>query len=892
LSHTDTLTTWGPGVEWRIGGWRLAETSQGFILSTAAGDERFDGDEVKRLSVSGHWLKLELIVAGNPDRRFDGLTRQDAQAIRAAAARILARAELAPLLAQARAYQSALSGLVASHLAEGRWLPHDRVAAVLTLRPAASQIRRLQSVLTLEEQGEFGLLDRDPWEAVQAVNARILSDEVSSRRDFFAKVEKSPLTAEQIRAVVTFDNRVRVVAAAGSGKTSVMVARAAYAVAQGFVRPERILMLAFNADAAAELQARVTERLGLLGLPSENLRASTFHAFGRSLIGSATGRKPSVAPWVENGRDLEKISEIVDQLRSSSPDFRLKWDVFRLLYGRMSEAPDGGDHDSYDRSKRITGFGTYRGDTVRSEGERVIADWLFLNGVDYRYEHPYAHEVSDSSHAQYRPDFYYPQIDVWHEHWALGADGKPPASFQGYEDSIRWKESIHRQYGTRLIETTWNDILSLQGLKGLAADLRHHGLQLDWNPDRPIPGAKPLEHERLTILIRTFMSHVKANSLTELDLAARLATHPSRRTRLFLELFRPIYQRWEQELHASRMVDFDDMLIQAADLLEGDPALGTYDLVLVDEFQDTSQSRARLVRALTAGPDKYLLAVGDDWQAINRFAGADIKAMTDFDEYFGPAQTVRLQTTFRNPQPLADVASRFVSRNPAQISKQVVATRWDDGPLVTVVRVGRNESLTKAIEKQLGELAADKPGSSVDILGRYRHDAELMPRRRFRDLDVRFRTVHKAKGLEADYVLIPNLTTGTYGFPSQIEDDPVLRLVVAGDDGFPHSEERRVLYVALTRARRAVTIFTAEGLESPFALELLNDPEVRVVDAAGSPSTARICPSCKQGTLTVRRGPYGEFFGCSQFPACEHKERVEPSVTRPRQSPSRARSAV
>jgi len=891
LSHTDRLTAWGPGVEWRIGGWRLAETSQGFILSTAAGDERFDGDEVKRLSVSAHWLKLELTVAGNPERRFDGLTRQDAKAIRAATTRVLARAELAPLLAQARAYQSAFSDLVASHLAEGRWLPHDRVAAVLKLRPDAGQTGRLESVLAPEERGELELLDRDPWEAIRAANARILSDEVSGRKEFFATVEKSPLTAEQARAVVTFDNRVRVVAAAGSGKTSVMVARAAYAVARGYVPPERILMLAFNADAAAELQARVTERLGVLGLPTEDLRASTFHAFGRSLIGKATGRKPSIAPWVENGGEIGKISEIVEQLRASSLDFCLKWDVFRLLYGRMSEAPDGGDHDSYDRSKRITGFGTYRGETVRSEGERLIADWLFLNGVDYRYEHPYAHEVSDASHAQYRPDFYYPQIDVWHEHWALGADGKPPASFQGYQDAIRWKKSIHRQYGTRLIETTWNDILSLQGFKDLAADLRRHGLKLDWNPDRPIPGARPVEPERLATLIRTFMSHVKANSLTDLDLAARLTASPSRRTRLFLELFRPIYERWEQELHASRMVDFDDMLVQAADLLERDPELGTYNLVLVDEFQDTSQSRARLVRALTSGPDKYLLAVGDDWQAINRFAGADITAMTHFDGYFGPAQTVRLQTTFRNPQPLADVASRFVSRNPAQIPKHVVATRWDEGPLVTVVRVGRNESLTKAIEKQLCELASTKPGSSVDILGRYRHDEELVPRRRFRELEVRFRTIHKSKGLEADFVLIPNLTTGTYGFPSQIEDDPVLRLVLAGDDGYPHSEERRLLYVALTRARRGVTIFTVEGIESPFALELLNDPEVRVIDGAGAPSTARICPSCKQGTLTVRRGPYGEFFGCSQFPACTYKMRVETSTSRSRQSPSPARRA-
>ncbi|MGB2977023.1 MAG: UvrD-helicase domain-containing protein [Propionicimonas sp.] len=105
--------------------------------------------------------------------------------------------------------------------------------------------------------------------------------------------------------------------------------------------------------------------------------------------------------------------------------------------------------------------------------------------------------------------------------------------------------------------------------------------------------------------------------------------------------------------------------MRAADLLEQNPALRNYDLVLVDEFQDTSRSRARMVRALCARPETYLLAVGDDWQAINRFAGADLSAMAQFDQFFGPTTTLKLATTFRNTQRIADVAGRFISRNPA-----------------------------------------------------------------------------------------------------------------------------------------------------------------------------------------------------------------------------------
>ena len=878
MSQGEALRTWGPGVAWRVGGWTLSHTRDGLLLTTASGDELFAGADVKQLSIRTHWFKHELVVAGYLERRFDSMSRRDATEIRAAMAAQLARAESAVVLERARQYRAAVGDLIAAHVAEQRWIPHDRTTTLLPLRPSPSDLatahRCPPEMLGAGERDALIFAAQDPQAAVREANERILADELIRRSDFFRNVENSPLTEEQARAVAAFDNRVRVIAAAGSGKTSVMVARAAYAISRGFTSPDRTLMLAFNAAAAAELQARVTERLEALGLPSAGVRASTFHAFGSEVIGRATGKKPSLAPWVDSGQEVEKIAEIVDQLRSASPGFRLKWDVFRLLYGRMSGSPDGGTHDSYDRKSRASGFRTYRGETVRSEGERAIADWLYLNGIEYRYEQPYCHDVADSNHRQYRPDFYYPQIDVWHEHWALGADGRPPASFRDYEKSMQWKKEIHHRHGTRLIETTWHQILGLDGFRDLAADLRRYGVKLDWDPERAVAGAEPLEQARLALLIRTFLSHVKANSLTQLDLAARLMRSPSRRTQLFLELFWQIHDRWEQELRSRSRIDFDDMLIQAADALEANPDLVDFGLILVDEFQDTSRSRARLVRALASGPEKYLLAVGDDWQAINRFAGADLTAMTDFDSQFGPAQTVYLQTTFRNPQPIADVAGRFISKNPAQLTKRVVAAVQQSEALVTVVRVSAEGSLTRTIEQHLAALARSAPSSSVDILGRYRHERNLVPRRQFRDLRVEFRTVHAAKGLEADYVFLPNLTAGTFGFPSQIEDDSVLRLVLAGDDGYPHSEERRLFYVALTRARRAVTIFTVEGVESPFVLELLSDPAVRLVDAAGAPTEVKVCPTCGKGSLMLKRGRYGEFRSCSTWPACRHREKA------------------
>jgi len=858
---------------WSGPGWRLTLTAAGFELVADGAAEAFEGEDLSKLTVTRWWFGRSLVIAGAPARRLGGLSATDARTLRLAIDRQRIRADVLAGVDRAVEFRDRFEELLERHRSASRWISYDAVSAVLTLRPDdhhRMSTPRVGQALTSQEQAAVAFCDADHRSQVAELNDQIRAAELLARRDFFDRVEKSPLTDEQASAVATFDNRVRVIAAAGSGKTSVMVARAAYAIERGFVAPDRILLLAFNADAAAELRQRVASRLGALGLPHEQVQAATFHSFGRSLLGKVTGRKPSIAPWVERGRDVEKIGEIVDRLRDSSVQFRFQWDMFRLLYGRVSDEPDAGEPDSYDRRTRLTGFGTYRGDTVRSEGERLIADWLFLNGVDYDYEHPYSHDVADRNHAQYRPDFFYPAVEVWHEHWALRADGTPPEAFTGYAESMAWKKRIHRQYGTTLVETTWAEIVDLRGFDDLARQLRSHGLTLDWNPDRAIPGTAPLEHEQLSRLVRTFMSHVKSSSLSRSDIAARLTRQgrATPRTQLFLDIYWQVHDQWEQELRSADVVDFDDMLIQAAEHVERDPEVAPYDLLLVDEFQDTSRARGRLVWALLQGGSKYLLAVGDDWQSINRFAGADLSLMTHFDTYFGPSQTQRLQTTFRCTQDIADVASRFISANPTQIAKVVTSANTRAGRGVTIVRVARREALERAIEEHLDTLAEEGRRPSVDILGRYRFDQDLLPPRTFSGLDVTFRTAHGSKGLEADHVVLPNLTRSTYGFPSRINDDPVLTLAMSEADGFPHSEERRLFYVALTRARLGVTVFTVAGHESPFVLELLAYPQVTLVGSSAAAAEVRICPGCGEGTLVPRKGRYGQFLGCSRFPAC------------------------
>jgi DNA helicase IV len=890
------VRAWGRDRGSRDRRWRLSQELDHFYLSTNTDDMQFSGDDVELLRPVRRWLRpaLEVQTSGRT-RRLRGLTTGQARELDSAITSFVAHTRAGEPLAKALEWRLLVNSTLAVAQANGRWISRETVEELCATRPQVDprtwfegrEAVLFAESLSVEEKDALAMMHQDLETLVAEVNESILRSERRLRRDFFDNVESSPLTEEQIRAVVSFDNRVQVVASAGSGKTSVMVARAAYAVARGFVPADQILLLAFNKAAAVELQERLETRLTRLGLSTRGLRASTFHAFGLDVIGRATGRKPRPAPWLDGGQDVGMVSRIADELRDSSPEFRFKWDLFRLLYARVSEDPEADEYDAWDPEKRLQGFRTFRGEVVKSEGERMIADWLYLNGVEYRYEQPYVHDVASESRSQYRPDFFYPDVDVWHEHWALGHDGKPPESFTGYAEAMRWKKRLHRERGTTLVETTWAEIIDGSGFSALERTLTELGLDLDWNPDRPTPGVVPPRHEDLARLIRTFMTHVKSNGLTRESLNAQGPTgragRDSVRTRVFLDVYWQIHDAWESRLAEAACVDFEDMLVRAAEHLERGDATFDYALVMVDEFQDVSHARARLARALFSQPGRHLLTVGDDWQSINRFAGADLSVMTHFESWFGNGLELRLQTTFRCPQSICDVSSAFVMKNERQLRKSVRSAKAGHGATVKVMYVDDVHQIPKAIASYLSELAAadgldtvtgaDRGKIRVDVLGRYNFDRQLMPSSKLPGVDLRFRTVHGSKGLEADYVVIPNLTRGTHGFPSEIADDPVLDLVMAEPDDYPHAEERRLFYVALTRARREVVLLAVKGKESTFLRELLEDEVVEVLAADGSPAPT-VCPGCEHGVLVIRRGPYGGFYGCSTFPRCRHTEKV------------------
>ena len=532
------------------------------------------------------------------------------------------------------------------------------------------------------------------------------------------------------------------------------------------------------------------------------------------------------------------------------------------------------------------GILTLNGELVRSMEELAIANWLFLNGVNYQYEQAYEFETADREHRQYFPDFYYPDIELYHEHFALDDDGKAPPLFKGdYEQGVLWKRALHTDKGTVLFETTSAMYRRGELFDALKAELVQRGIVFHPRPPQEILARLNQKQTRYAPILRTFITHLKSNGYTVAQLSARAAEQRDQwRATVFLRVFAAVLRRYQEKLTEQGFIDYDDMVRRAADYVATGRYRHPYKLILIDEFQDISRAGCALIQAMLAqNPACKLFAVGDDWQSINRFAGADIDIMAQFETNFGITATNYLTRTFRSNQGISDVTSGFVQANPSQYRKEVRSSDKNADEVIRIIEYARNEDIDALLADQLGELAkvaAEREKTlTVFILARYNHlkpaNLQVIKRRFAQHLNIEFKSVHRSKGLEADYVIVLGMNAGSYSFPSQIEDDPLLDMVMPARESHPYAEERRLFYVALTRARHAVILFTRSNQVSRFIPELLAPPfRGKVRYGLAKHGVAKPCPSCGNGILREKNGKFGWFMGCSTFPECRHTEKL------------------
>lgn len=568
--------------------------------------------------------------------------------------------------------------------AEGKWLTRQQVAevqgkirrALAGLPMPTSRLDAFENCRELWQECQRWLADTET--ARLAHNQAFTQAMLEQYSGFFAGIESSPLNPAQARAVVNGERSLLVLAGAGSGKTSVLVARAGWLLTRGEAAPDQILLLAFGRQAAQEMDERIRERLS-----SDDITARTFHSLALHIIQQGSKKVPAISK-------LESDS-------SARQDLLLKnW----CLQCQEKKA--------------------------QAKGWR---QWL---------EEEMGWQVPDG--------------EFWQD------------------------KKIQRRMASRL--DRWVSLMRMHG--GSQAEM--------------IAGAPETVRE-------LFGKRVK--------------------------LMAPLLKAWKTALKEENAVDFSGLIHQAVNILDKGRFVSPWKHILVDEFQDISPQRAALLAALRRqNTQTTLFAVGDDWQAIYRFSGAQLSLTTAFNHYFGEGDCCALDTTYRFNGRIGEVANGFIQQNPHQMSKPLNSLTAGDKKSVTLLA---DDKLDDLLDKLSGYA---KPEQRILLLARYHHlkpEALEKAATRWPHLQLEFMTIHASKGQQADYVIILGLQEGDDAFPAPARESIMEQALLPQPEDFPDAEERRLLYVAMTRARLRVWLLFNKAQPSPFVemLEALDVPVAR-----------------------------------------------------------------
>ena len=670
----------------------------------------------------------------------------------------------------------------------------------------------------------------------------------------------NPLTDEQVQAVAMDEDATLVLAGAGTGKTSVITGKIAHLVRNQGVTPGSILALAFNRDAAKEIRERLPADLS-------GTQVSTFHSFAFHLLGEATGKAPSVSKLATDDVAFQKaIDNILTEMMA---DREFADSLVALLtseYAAYKEPFQFGTEKEYREYVQGTEPRTVNGELVKSLEELAIANFLASHGVAYHYEKEYKFPTATREHRQYQPDFYLPDYDIYLEHFAVDDQGNPPAGWTGYAEGMEWKRTVHQENQTTLMETySWERSKGVL-LQRLEEKLIQRGVKLEPVPlEELVKQLSETRIRRLAVLIGTFLNHAKSGIMSEGEiLAAARNQGDQSRTDHFLKVFAEVRRRYEGLLKAEGAKDFHDLINEAAERASSGGWNSPFRYVLIDEFQDISNGRMNLAKALRKPGVAYFL-VGDDWQSIYRFAGSYVGLIHQCDQHLGHTQRVNLTQTFRFGEGIAAPSTGFIQQNPEQTRRELITLhRAVDHGITVIAHENAVEGLRQALQTIDG---VRKSGNeSVRVLGRYRNSVRTLAERTKRSgVRIEYSTVHSAKGLEADHVVVVDLKDDRrFGFPSQMDDDPVLTIVMPPTHGepYPFAEERRLFYVALTRARRGAYLVTDPNRPSEFVRELARDYPGISLHGMIQPK----CPDCGSGSMI--HSQTGDNLRCTNYPVC------------------------
>lgn len=753
---------------------------------------------------------------------------------------------------------------------------------------------------------EFNTIYGDWDQYIKQYNRDYVSAQKEKLEGYFNDIEGKTLDDQQRTAIITDEYSNLIIAGAGSGKTLTILGKVQYLIEQKKIDPNEILLLSFTKKTVEELNHRL-QKINL------NTRATTFHKLGYDLIKTYY----EAVPVVTNENTLSSVvTTYLQEDLFNDTDALQAYIQYVACYMNIPEDYDhyGSLGEKTDTEKGIDFVtlrekceplnmvanaihDTLKGERVKSVEELMIANYLYLNGIDYEYEksYPYGTEV-------YRPDFYLTEYNLYLEHFGVDEHNRAKWLTDFYEEKyvaeMELKRQTHATYNTRLLETYsyYNrDNVLLEKLEELL-----EAEQVVFKPrDVQEIYTRIAENDanfgkELNKLIESFINLAKSRQLNRSALVQLFTDNKDvenefmyERQELFLGFVLPILEKYDATLGERNEIDFNDMINKATDALRTHKPPFNYRYIIIDEYQDISFSRFNLIKELRDLSGARLVCVGDDWQSIYRFAGSDISLFSNFGKYVGIYEQLLIEQTYRNSQSLIDVSAAFVQKNPRQIAKRPQSRKEELANPVKFVHYDA-DAVVETFMNELQQIVGTHGNkASILVLGRHRFEINDLIKvsagdkiryiertgklevTGFEDVDIHFSTVHKSKGTEADFVIVLNMKNHLLGFPNKMTDDPILSLLLSDTEDYRFAEERRLFYVALTRTKNEVVLLVPQDV-SLFAGELLTDHNYLLTTANGTYKTTH-CPYCKTGRLVVRRnGANGnQFLGCSHYPVCD-----------------------
>jgi DNA helicase-4 len=681
------------------------------------------------------------------------------------------------------------------------------------------------------------------------------------------------LDLQQALSVGKLGGDIRVTARAGSGKTTTLVTRAIFLIQHCKFEPKSLLLLAFNKNAAAEMQKRIEAQLG-----DQSPYVMTFHALAYGLV------HPTEAIMMDdtNAKTLSRfVTEIVDQkirhpitflrIRSFMMQyFRDEWDA-RIQSGHNLEK------DEFLKMKRKQPSETLNGEYAKSYGERLIANTLLENDIEYKYERNFFMHGSP-----YHPDF---AINlpkgggIILEYFGMTGD-------KDYDKSSEEKRAFwQKQQNWKLIERNQWDIHPGDNesfCSGLIEELNALGVKSRKLSEDEIwrrVSKRALTH--FDKLSKSFIARARKAQLSAEGLKDLIGEYQSSSEveRKFLEIQLSIYSTYLDELNKSQVDDFDGLMQRSIGLVNSGSTvfsrikgtqvgdLSDLRFIMIDEFQDFTPMFYDLVIGIRQmSDDLEFFCVGDDWQAINSFAGSDLAYFEQFQNYFQQIKHLEISTNYRSPKSVVKLGNGIMrgkgtpaiphqSQNgsiglidiqKSQISGMEMEEHGGDvitPALIRILEVELQQNIRRNVvllcrENRVPYYVQYKESMVTTAQGLEKfleHLKSFISKEDSARLSIS--TAHGYKGLENDAVIILDAIERSYPL---IHSDWKFTQIFGSSVQQIVEEERRLFYVAATRSKELIYMITESDQPSEFLADLEDLPEMERLSLSDFPAISRV----------------------------------------------------